>query len=125
MGNCVVTEPSCAVASGSSSIAGALQMTTPAACTEACLGSPSSERLYDISCATSGSSSTALFRSGFIVSALSRVIPSSLGIILAIWSPLAYERFIALATSRITPRAASVPKVMICTTLSLPYFSVT
>ena len=63
--------------------------------------------------------------SSFTSNAFFKVMPNSLGIILA-------KRFTSgngisstRPTSRMTARAASVPKVMICATRSCPYFSVT
>ena len=50
---------------------------------------------------------------------------NSAGTILETWSQRLYGRSMTLPTSRITPRAARVPKVTIWATWSFPYFSTT
>ena len=83
---CVVIEPSAALDNGTYSSTGFPQITTPAACIDACRGSPSS--LLDISIRyfTSGSESYNVFNSIFCFKAPSRVMLSSCGIIFAILS---------------------------------------
>ena len=100
-------------------------MTTPAACVEAWRGSPSRAIDRSSTCFTSGSFSYLLLSSGLTSRALAIVMPSSFGMALAISSPSAYDASRALATSRTAALALRVPKVMICETLSLPYFLLT
>ena len=119
--NCVVMEPSDPLESGTNSSAGFWQITTPAACMEVCLGKPSSFIHMSNRFFTCSSVSYLLRSSGFISNAFCSVIFSSFGIILASVSPKLYGRSSTRATSRITPFAAIVPKVTICTTLSAPY----
>ena len=84
--NWVVVLPSWARASGTRSSAGSEQMTTPAAWTDVWRGRPS--RRLDMSRRrlTFSSPSYAFLRSGFMLRALSSVMPSSLGTILAMLS---------------------------------------
>ena len=63
--------------------------------------------------------------SGFKSSALSIVIPSILGIAVAILSVSAYDTSSARPTSLTAALALSVPNVIIWLTLSAPYFSIT
>ena len=78
--NWVVTEPSCARASGTNSSIGFGPITTPAAWTELFRGSPSSRSARSIRCCACSLSSYRLFSSGFISSAFEIVMPSSFGI---------------------------------------------
>ena len=74
---------------------------------------------------TSGSFSYLCLRSGLTSRAFAMVMPSSFGIAFAISSPSAYVASRALAMSLTAAFAFSVPKVMICETLSRPYLLVT
>ena len=120
--NCVVTEPSDPRDNGTNSSIARWPITTPAACMDVCLGRPSSLLDISISSFTCSSSWYSFLNSGFIFRALSNVIFSSVGTIFAMLSTNAYGRSMTRPTSRMTPRAAIVPKVTICTTRSAPYF---
>ena len=86
MVNWVVMVPSAALDKGTNSSMERLPITTPAACMEVCLGSPSRRLDMSIRLWTVSSSLYAFFRSGFMTSALSSVMPRSLGIIFAMES---------------------------------------
>ena len=101
---------------------GSLVITTPQACVEACLGIPSKALAMSSIFPTSSSCSYKSLNSLFCSNALSIVIWSSFGIILANLSQSAYGISKALPTSRITILADIVPKVIIWETWSLPYF---
>ena len=86
MVNWVVMVPSAALERGTNSSMERLPITTPAACMEVCRGSPSSRFDMSMRLCTVSSSLYAFFRSGFMVRALSSVMPRSLGIIFAMVS---------------------------------------
>ena len=122
---CVVMLPSEALDSGTNSSTGFGLITTPAAWTEVCRGSPSKRIAISISFFAESSVSYIVRSSGFIFIAFAIVIPSSIGIAFATLSTYAYGRSNTRPTSRITIRADIVPNVTICTTWSAPYFLVT
>ena len=125
MTNCVVIVPSELRDNGTYSSIAFWEITTPAACMEVWRGRPSSLFAMSMSLFTVSSDSYIERSSGFIMSALSIVILSSFGIFFAIVSQKLYGRSMTRPTSRMTPRAANVPKVTICVTQSFPYFSIT
>ena len=112
MVNCVTTA-SLFLASGTYLQTGRSVITTPAACVEAFLGMPSNFFAMSINSLTCGSESYKFFKSWEMFSARSNVIFNSIGTNFATESTFAYGIAIALPTSRIEPRAAIVPNVII------------
>ena len=124
IGNCVVTDSSF-FWSGTNSLIGFSDITTPEACVEAWRGSPSSLQERSMSLFTFAS---VLYKSlSSLDSSIARasVMLSSFGISLAILSTSAYGIRITRPTSFTAALAAIVPNVIICDTFSAPYFSVT
>ena len=109
---CVTNPSSLAFCTGTWSSRGSAEITTPAACVDELRAIPSSFLPKSNNSLTLASASYRAF-SSLPCSALSKVIPSSLGIILAMRFTSAKGKSSTRPTSRITARAASVPKVII------------
>ena len=123
MAYCVTISSSFVRARGEYSTMGRGEITTPAACTEACRVSPSSLLDTSRSCRMRSSLSRIWRSAGTCWMALSMVMSGSAGIILAIRSQSPYGMSSPRPASRTTAFAPMVAKVMICATLSRPYLS--
>ena len=121
---CVTKPSSLEFCTGTYSSNGTAEITTPAAWVEEFLAMPSKRKQRSNSSFTDASLSYRSL-SSFTSKDFFKVIPSSLGIILANRFTSGKGISSTRPTSRITARAASVPKVIICATRSCPYFSVT
>ena len=121
---CVTKPSSLAFCTGTWSSRGSAEITTPAAWVDEFRAMPSSFLPKSNNSLTFGSASYKAFNS-LPCKALSKVIPSSLGIIFAMRFTSASGKSSTRPTSRITARAASVPNVIIWDTRSCPYFRVT
>ena len=120
-----VTKPSSLeFCTGTWSSRGSAEITTPAAWVDELRAMPSSFWPKSNSSFTLGSVSYKAFKS-LPFKAFSKVMPNSLGIIFAMRLTSANGKSSTRPTSRITARAASVPKVMIWDTRACPYFRVT
>ncbi len=111
--------------SGTSSVSGLGEITTPAAWTPELRTMPSSLFAVSINSRIWPSFSMASRSCGESSMAWSSVMLSCVGTILAMRSTSAYGMSMARPTSLIAALAAMVPKVMIWATLSRPYFWVT
>ena len=122
--NCTATVSSL-TASGAISVMSLPDIMIPAACVPALRGRPSTRMAMSTTFLVSGSLSYASLNSVLISSACFNVMPGENGIIFV--SLLLCEIGIlrTLATSLTACLAASVPNVITCATLDLPYFSVT
>ena len=124
--NCVMISSSLSRWSGTSSMSGRSPMTTPAACVPWLRGRPSSTRAYFMMRLAFASFCVISRNSGLIFSAASSVMPGGCsGIILASLSHSKSGISRTRPMSRITVFEPSVPNVMICATLSRPYFCFT
>ena len=125
MVNWVIISPLAPFTSGTYSIKGLSEMTTPEAWVDACRAIPSRDREIWSSFFSFSSPLSMRFNSGSSSMAFSSRTFGPSGTILAILSTSLYGIFSTRPTSRITALAFIVPKVMICPTLSRPYFSAT
>ncbi len=125
MSYCVVTSSRFVLYSGTTSVSGLGEITTPAACVDAWRASPSSRSATAIKSFSRSSLLIADFNCGASSSASFNSIPSVVGISLAMRSTSPYGMSIARPTSFTAAFAAMVPNVIICATFSRPYFWVT
>src|ERR1035441_9749493 len=108
--------------SGTNSISGRGEITTPAACTPEFRTRPSSFRAVSSNCRTCGSFWYASCSATDSLSASSSLIFSVVGTIFAMRSTSLYGISMARPTSLIAALAAMVPNVIICATFSFLYF---
>ena len=97
-------------------------ISTPEAWMPGLRHSPSRMSAFRISMSCLGDSLRTSARPGASLSALRSVMPISSGTSLLMRSASGKLKPSTRETSLMTPRAAMVPKVMICETLSRPYF---
>ncbi len=124
LSSCEMTCAPSAAYSGQKSVSRPGAISTPPACMPTLRTRPSSFSESASSSRTSSSFFSRSASSGSVLRASSSVIsfPGCTGTSFASWSQKLYGRSSTRPQSRSTARAAMVPKVAICETLSSPYF---